>query len=369
MISSDVRLLILPYNLELAERLYAFSIGGSDLCKFDYDGVVFATGIKNLSKDNWNKIVTELKLPQSQPFDPKQWQQLKKEQESVINQAKSLDKQIKDVKQQIAKSKSGNNQNQNQLLQNNKKQNNKKQNNQKQESSKMKQLEKQQNKQLQRIVQMEKETDKYLPSQLLKLKQRQVNTLQKLHDIASIVNLDSKIVKGIKESARKQSEKQLDIYLKSGQMVIPYSQNNSDENITPQQLENRQLQLLSTINRTRAKLEKLAQSKGVSLESLTGITSNLSLSDNNKNVKITAENLDVLNAQFDNLFQSLAGIASAIPDAAKKYQTDINQDEINKFLAPNFQDLERRQIQQIAKLNYLNDQARMINPKALDINE
>ena len=98
LMSSDVRLLILPYNTELAERLYAFSIGGSDLCKFDYDGVVFATGIKNLSRRDWNKIVTELKLPQTQPFDPKQWQQLQKDQESVLKKAKSIDKKLMDLK-------------------------------------------------------------------------------------------------------------------------------------------------------------------------------------------------------------------------------------------------------------------------------
>merc|ERR1712228_717055 len=71
LIASDVKLLIMPYNVELAQRLFAFSINGSKLSKLDYDGVVFATGIssKVLSKDCWNQIVTELNLPQSEPFD------------------------------------------------------------------------------------------------------------------------------------------------------------------------------------------------------------------------------------------------------------------------------------------------------------
>merc|ERR1712154_117546 len=76
LISSDVRLLVLPFNAELAERLYAFSIDGSDLYKLDYDGVLFATGMNKgaLSKQSWNKIVKELKLPQSEPFDASKWQ-------------------------------------------------------------------------------------------------------------------------------------------------------------------------------------------------------------------------------------------------------------------------------------------------------
>merc|ERR1712228_105259 len=69
LIASDVKLLVMPYNVELAQRLFAFSINGNDLCKFDYDGVVSASGIsqKVLSKDCWNRMVKELKLPQSEP--------------------------------------------------------------------------------------------------------------------------------------------------------------------------------------------------------------------------------------------------------------------------------------------------------------
>ena len=365
-----MRLLILPYNVELAERLYAFSIGGNDLCKYDYDGIVFATGIKNLSKDTWNKIVTELKLPQSQPFDPKQWKQLQKEQESVINKAKNVDKQIKEIQKQISPSSSSPKQKQNQKQKKKQQQQQQKQKQQKNRGKggagsgggAIKQAEKRQLKQLQRIVQMEKEADKIsLPTQLQKLKQRQLNTLTTLHDIASITGLDSKIVNDINKSARRESEKRLQIYLKSGQSLIAPK---DYKNITPKELERRQLELLSTINKTRAKLQQLAQKKGISLDALNGVTSKVS-----SNVEITTENIAKLNCQFDNLFQSLAGIASTIQTTAKQYGAKLDQDQVNKFLIPNFNDLEERQNNAIAKLQYLNDQARMINPNAVQVNE
>merc|ERR1712228_697649 len=102
LIASDVMLLIMPYNVELAQRLFAFSINGSDLCKFDYDGVVFASGIdrKVLSKDCWNRIVKELKLPQSEPFDAEKWKKLQKNQESVIVKAEKRSKQIQNMQKQ-----------------------------------------------------------------------------------------------------------------------------------------------------------------------------------------------------------------------------------------------------------------------------
>merc|ERR1711933_549874 len=96
LISSDVLLLTMPYNVELAQRLYAYSISGADLCKFDYDGIVFATSInrKVFDKACWDKMVKELKLPQTEPFDAEKWKKLQKNQEKVIEKANNLKKEI-----------------------------------------------------------------------------------------------------------------------------------------------------------------------------------------------------------------------------------------------------------------------------------
>ncbi len=340
MISSDVRLLILPFNPELAERLYAFSINGRDLSEFDYDGVVFASGIKNLSKDNWNKIVTELKLPQSQPFDAKKWQNLKKQQESLMNKAQNVDKQIKDIRQNKDSPP--------------KQPKQPKQAKPQKSEAQIERLDKQTTKQLNRLIQIEKETDKFLPQNLLKLKQRQMFTLTTLHDVASIVGLDSQIIQNIQKSARRASEKRLKIYLKSISDI--------PQNITVEDIEKRQLELLSNINTTRNKLQYIAKSKGVNLETLSSITP---IPSNSSPVDITK-----LDAQFNALYQNLASVAAAIQETAKTYSVKLeNEAETNKYLVPIYNDLESSQNGLIARIEYLNDQARMINPNAVKVNE
>merc|ERR1712176_556510 len=105
LIASDVMLLTMPYNVELSQRLFAFSISGDELCKFDYDAVVFATGIdrKKFSKECWNQMVDELKLPQSEPFDVAKWNALQKNQQNVIENAKKIEKTIQNLKKNINK--------------------------------------------------------------------------------------------------------------------------------------------------------------------------------------------------------------------------------------------------------------------------
>ena len=114
LVASDVRLLVLPYCPELAERLYAFSISGAEFMTFCYDTAVFASGMKSLSKEIWSKIESECKL-KPQPFDAKKWQQLKVQQESVIKQAAKAKQTVKQIQKEMnqqkgEKSKAHNNQ-------------------------------------------------------------------------------------------------------------------------------------------------------------------------------------------------------------------------------------------------------------------
>merc|ERR1719242_128154 len=64
LIASDVRLLVLPYCPELAERLYAYSISGAEFVTFSYDSAVFTSGMSNkdLSKELWATIESECNL-------------------------------------------------------------------------------------------------------------------------------------------------------------------------------------------------------------------------------------------------------------------------------------------------------------------
>jgi len=336
LIASDVMLLIMPYNVELAQRLFAFSINGNDLCKFDYDGVVFATGINPniFSKDDWNRMVDALDLPESEPFDAAKWKKLQKNQESVIAKAEKISKQIQNMQ----------------------KQNKLKNNKQKQKQPKVckKQVvnaNKSEKERLNKIVELEQKTDAFLPKKLLNVKQRQINTLTTLYDMAAIIGLDAKIISKIEASARKQSEKQLADYLKF--VNVSSSKESNNNSFNAKDIEKRQLELLSTINSTRNKLEQLAKSKGVSLDELCLITDTMKVNE-------SEINLDVLSKGFDALFSNLADMAVTVQQTAKQYGVKLEDNELDKHIVPMYNELERKQNALIAQCNYFNDRAKMI---------
>lgn len=354
LIASDVMLLTMPYNVELSQRLFAFSISGDELCKFDYDAIVFATGIdrKKFSKECWNQMVAELKLPQSEPFDASKWKSLQKNQESVIANAKKVGKQIQDFKKNM-----------------NKKDKPKQQ--VKQQKPKQKAAPKQKNaksdkselRRLNQIVDLEKAADKFLPRNLLKVKERQMNLLTTLHDMAAIVGMDAQIIAKIEKSARKQSEQQLKNYLrtqKSGKLGMKsdnYQRRNGKVKVSAKDIEQRQLKLLSTIYATREKLEKLAQSKGVSLDELNVITDDMKMDENEVD-------MDMLNRGFDALFSELAEMALTVQQTAKQYGVKLDRKEcaeVDKHIVPMYNALEKRQNALIAKGNYLKERVKMFS--------
>mmetsp|Transcript_6832 Transcript_6832/g.11238 ORF Transcript_6832/g.11238 Transcript_6832/m.11238 type:complete len:698 (+) Transcript_6832:73-2166(+) len=380
LISSDVRLLVLPYHAELAERLYAHSISGGDLCKFDYDGIVFASGIskKKFSKQTWSKMVTELKLPQSEPFDMKRWQSLQNKQEGVIKMAQNVDKQMKQFQQELSKPPQ---QQKPPHVQKPKQQKQQKQDQKQSENEKQKQaakgqpngqkarkLKPQQMKQFDKIIELDKTADKFLPTNLQKLKQRQLHVLTSLHDIASIVDLAPSTIAEIEQSARKQSEREMQTYLNAGYRVLgdvhAYSANGNGEPITTEELELRQLELLQSIDKTRRRLDKLAKSKGVSLEQIMAVSEKIDDAQ-----PMDAAAWSKLNRQFDGLFQSIADCAVRVQQTAQQYGVQLDNVDMTQFFKPMYDDLEQRQSDLIAQLTYLNDRARMINPKAIDVNE
>merc|ERR1712079_56549 len=78
----------------------------------------------------------------------------------------------------------------------------------------------------------------------------------------------------------------------------------------------------------------------------------------------------VMDKQLDVLFQSLAKIAESVQVTANKYSVPlVEMKEADKHLPSMYSALEGKQEALIARLEYLNDQARMINPKAVEVHE
>jgi len=360
LVASDVRLLVLPYCPELAERLYAFSVGGSEFMSFCHETAVFVSGMKALSKEVWSKIEAECHL-KPQPFEAKKWEQLKAHQEAVIKQAEKAKQTAKQIQKQMAS------------------QNQQKQQNQRQPPRKpikvicpmppqhvRSKLEKQKQAQMKRLHQMDREQDAAMPPSLRTLKERQMHTLTTLHDVAAVVGLDANTVTEIEQFARSESQKAMKEYLKSGGAVVP-SSSSIQGSVTAEELEQRQLKLLSTIDRERRTLEKLAKSKGVSMKELQAVSDgDMAVDGGGCTVKEAA----AMEKQLDVLFQSLAKIAESVQVTAKKYSVPLMDDAAaNEHLVPMFGALEGKQEALVARLEYLNDQARMINPKAMEVNE
>merc|ERR1712176_27860 len=88
--------------------------------------------------------------------------------------------------------------------------------------------------------------------------------------MAAVVGLDAKVVADIQQFARRDSEKAMARYLESG--AAPSASGaggvGGDGIMTAEELEVRQLKLLSTIDCQKRTLEKLAKSRGVSMEQL-----------------------------------------------------------------------------------------------------
>merc|ERR1712176_1663974 len=164
--------------------------------------------------------------------------------------------------------------------------------------------------------------------------------------MAAIVGLDAKIITKIEQSARKQSQRELAQYLKSGkvkQSDITFE----NKNVSAKDVEQRQLKLLSTINSTRTQLENLAKSKGVSLAELSMITNEMKVNE-------TEIDVDVLNKGFDALFADLADMALTVQETAKQYGVKLDEKdckEVNKHIVPMYNVLERNQKELIANIN------------------
>ena len=209
--------------------------------------------------------------------------------------------------------------------------------------------------------------DANLPPKLKTLKRKQMETLTKLHDIAAVIGFDAKKIADIEQTARKDSERSLSNYLKSGGAVAGGALS-GNMNAQMKQLEERQLKVLSTIDRQRRTLEKLAKSRGVSMEQLQAV-SEVTMPVMNGG-ECSVEDAAAMDKQLDVLFQSLAKIAESVQVTAQKYSVPVMEEkEANKHLMPMFNALEGKQEALIARLEYLNDQARMINPKAMEMNE
>merc|ERR1712129_298891 len=312
LIASDVMRLTARYNVELSQRLFAFSISGDELCKFDYGAIVFCTGIdrKKFSKQCWNQMVTELKLPQSEPFEVSKWNALQKNQLNVIENAKKFEKKIQNLKKNM----------------------NKKINAPKDQKSDARA----DIRSLSKINDLEMKTDNFLPIELLKVKERQMNLLTTLHDLASIVGMDSRIVAKIETSARKQSEQELANYL-NGNANVKVLDKQSNGKVDAMDIEERQLKLLSTIYSTRKQLEQLAASKGVSMDEL----------------NVDCIDITKLDKQFDALFSDLANMALSVQQTATQYDVKLDDSDVNKHIAPMYTALERKQNALLAKGNYL----------------
>ena len=97
-----MRLLVLPYCPELAERLYAFSIGGRDLVSLDYEAVRFVSGINehSLPRDLWQRMVSELGL-KPQPFQADKWRELQRRQEALLERATKVQLTANDVRNEL----------------------------------------------------------------------------------------------------------------------------------------------------------------------------------------------------------------------------------------------------------------------------
>merc|ERR1712173_469270 len=86
----------------------------------------------------------------------------------------------------------------------------------------------------------------------------------------------------------------------------------------------------------------------------------------------TVQDVAAMDKQLDVLFQSLAKIAESVQQTAAKYKVPMDSKEaksVEKHLEPMFKALAGKQEALIGNLEYMNDQARMINPKAVEVNE
>merc|ERR1712157_566100 len=127
-------------------------------------------------------------------------------------------------------------------------------------------------------------------------------------------------VANIEKSARKESERELQKYIKSVGGNVKSKGNGTS--INAKDIERRQLELLSTIYSTRDQLKQLAASKGVSLEELELLTSEMKLDENE-----VAIDVDELNKGFDALFENLTDMALTVQQTAKQYGVKLDKKE------------------------------------------
>merc|ERR1719203_110448 len=107
-------------------------------------------------------------------------------------------------------------------------------------------------------------------------------------------------------------------------------------------------------------MEELQAAGGVIMNNVNGM---------NEKGEYTVRDVAAMDQQLDVLFQSLAKIADSVQQTAAKYKVPMDSKDTDKHLEPMFKDLAGKQEALIGNLEYMNDQARMINPKAVEVNE